>query len=151
MTMDVDAFFKEEADSWAGLLTRFDRLSEQAWDTPGATGEWTPKGVLAHIAGWHRHCADLLATYARGIDPRTPFTKALIDEMNAGFVATFQSWDSASVRLLAKEEHVRVVVGIRASSFRTFDESWETLIRENTTAHYDEHRPLLDAFIKEHA
>lgn len=147
--MDIDAFYQEESDAWSGLGTRFDRLSPQAWETTGAAGEWTPKQLLAHIAGWHRHLAELLAVYSRGLDPRKPLSKEVIDERNAEFIGRFASWDAASVRVLSRDEHARAVVSIRSAAFRGFDESWEQIIRGNMTGHYDEHRPTLDAFLKE--
>lgn len=149
--MDVDGFLAEEHAAWGVFQGTFLRVPMEHWNTPGATGDWTPQDVLAHVAGWHRHCAELLATYARGIDPRKPFTTERIDEMNAEFVARYRGWDVNSIRMLSRDEHVRVVVGIRAAAFRGFDETWESVIRANTTAHYEEHLPMLETFIKEHA
>jgi hypothetical protein len=147
--MDLDAFYREDSTSWNDLLTRFDRLDDRLWGSTGAAGEWTPKDVLAHISGWFRHLAELLAIYGRGLDKREAFDAARIDSMNAEFVERYRSWDPLSVRMLARDEHARAIVGIRSASFRGYDAGWEATIRANTTEHYDEHRPLLDEFLKE--
>lgn len=149
--LDVDEFLKEESVKWAELRGRFEGLNAEALTKPGACGDWSPREVLIHIAAWHRHMADKLQEYGSGFGTLEPFTTDRIDEMNSSFVERFADWPLESILVLSRDAHTRAVVAIRASSFRGYENDWEKLIRVNTVEHYEEHAPMMDAFIKENS
>lgn len=149
--LDVDSFLKEEAASWAALRSTFDRIATKDFSVAGAEGEWTPRDVLVHVACWHRYMADKLNEFAGGFAKLVPFTQEDVDSKNAEFIGRFSDWPVEAALVLARDAHTRAVVAIRASSFRPYDEEWEGMIRANTTKHYEEHIPSLEAFIKEHS
>jgi len=47
---DVLAKIDQERTEWETLLAE---IGEERMETPGASGEWTVKDVIAHISGWH--------------------------------------------------------------------------------------------------
>jgi len=147
--LDVDAFLSEEAKAWAEFKGRFDRLPSADFLTPGVVGDWTPKDLLVHVASWHRWMSDKLTDYAGGFAKLETLSAEAIDELNTGFLERFVEWPVEGVIVLSRDAHTRAVVSIRASSFRGYDEEWERVIRSNTTEHYAEHLPHLDAFLKE--
>ena len=144
---DTDGLLQAESRAWAELRKRFLSLTDAQMTTPGVTGDWSPRELLIHIACWHRWMADKLNSYASGFGKVEPFTDEAVNAMNAEFVTRFEGWPVSAVLELSRDAHTRGVVSIRGSSFRGFDETWERVIRENTTDHYDEHLAELDKFI----
>ena len=47
---DVLATIDQERTGWETLLAE---IGEERMETPGASGDWTVKDVIAHISGWH--------------------------------------------------------------------------------------------------
>lgn len=143
---DTDAFFAEESRRWAEFRQRFEGLNDEQLSRPGACGEWSVRELLVHVACWHRWMADRLNSYASGFAKLEPFSDGDVDRMNAEFVARFSDWPVSAILELSRDAHTRGIVAIRGSSFRGFDDRWQGVIRSNTTEHYAEHLPELDAF-----
>jgi hypothetical protein len=148
--MDIDTFLSTESQAWAAFGGRFKGLSDATLAEPGACGDWSPRDVLVHIACWHRWMSDRLNNYASGFAKIEPFSDADVDTMNAEFIDRFKDWPVHAVLVLSRDAHTRGVVAIRGSSFRGFDDTWEKVILANTTEHYAEHDPGMEAFIKAH-
>jgi hypothetical protein len=56
---DVLAKIDQERTDWEMLLAE---IGEERMETPGASGDWTVKDVIAHISGWDRpHIAEFTA------------------------------------------------------------------------------------------
>jgi hypothetical protein len=56
---DVLAKIDQERTDWETLLAE---IGEERMETPGASGDWTVKDVIAHISGWDRpHIAEFTA------------------------------------------------------------------------------------------
>lgn len=143
---DTETFLAEESRAWADLKTRFAGLTEQQLSEPATIGEWSVRDLLVHVACWHRWMADRLNSYASGFGKLEPFSDGEVDRMNAEFIARFASWPASAVLELSRDAHTRAVVAIRGSAFRGFEGEWQRVIRANTTEHYAEHLPELDAF-----
>jgi hypothetical protein len=47
---DVLAKIDQERTEWETLLAE---IGEERMETPGASGDWTVKDVIAHMSGWH--------------------------------------------------------------------------------------------------
>lgn len=144
---DTDAFLATESREWAALRKRFVDLTDAQLTIPNAVGDWSLKQLIVHLACWHRWMADRLNSYASGFAKLETMSDEDVDRMNAEFVARFDDWPASAVLELSRDEHTRGVVAIRGSSFRGFDDTWQRVIRANTTEHYDEHLAELDKFL----
>jgi hypothetical protein len=60
---DVLAKIDQERTDWETLLAE---IGEERMETPGASGDWTVKDVIAHISGWDRPYMDQFTAVLAG-------------------------------------------------------------------------------------
>ncbi len=77
---DVLAKIDQERMEWETLLAE---IGEERMETPGASGDWTVKDVIAHISGWHVPSL----THVQGVidgDPNAKYTWPVAYDESAG-------------------------------------------------------------------
>ena len=105
------------------FLRTIDGFPAAEWLTPGVTGIWCAKDVVAHLASFEHFTADLLATFAGG--SRTPFMDDFIDrhdQFNDNQIALRKALSQGQVLAEYKGHHEDVVA--RASQIP--GEVWRT-------------------------
>jgi hypothetical protein len=134
----------EEDRLWRELCARFESVPETAWERPGATGDWTPKDVMAHVACWHAEATQQFERFhTTGDKPWWPD------------VDTFNAEAHEKCRDMTLHE-VQAMSGAARHRFREEMARLEDPIHEKTeraivgcgSRHYEEHLPELDAFLK---
>ena len=132
----------EEA-GWRELSARLHALAEEDWTKPGVVEDWTAKDLLAHVAVWHASTTDRLESLRMtGTLPPHPD------------VDTFNSEQHDKNRDLTLHE-VQAMSGAARHRFREeidllADDPGDMLtqvVNGNSTDHYLEHIPHLDAFL----
>ena len=135
----------EEDAGWRALDERFHHVTAGDWERPGATGDWTPKDVLAHIASWHAYAVDRMEEL-RATGKFTRLTRDL-DEFNQELYDECKDLDLHDVKVMSGASRHRFREEIAALA-DPIHEDTASMVRSNGTGHYDEHIPLLDKFLE---
>ena len=155
MYLDSLEFLEEERDAWApfeALAT----LTDEQLEVPvaGAHG-WTGRQLMAHLAAWQENALAVATELAVN---ETSATKARADAdwdarggdaVNAEIDASWEAVPMAEVR-----ERFRTVPGQLRGYLTVVPETrWlkhadhQRFFSEETTEHYEEHRPDLEAIL----
>jgi hypothetical protein len=121
---------------------------------PGLDG-WTRKDVLAHVAWWNLHSADIVAGVRSGVDPYPggdePWDP---DAWNARILADNRDRAPDDVRRGEAASFARLVVAVEAATDEELfgedphpwlDGTLAETIAEDSTLHYPDHVPHLAA------
>ena len=132
----------EEA-GWRELHARLHALADDDWSRPGVVEEWTAKDLLAHVAVWHASTTDRLESLRMtGTLPPHPDVDAFnLDQYERNRDLTLHEVQAMSG---ASRHRFREEVDLLA------DDPGDLLtqvVNGNSTDHYLEHIPHLDAFL----
>jgi len=131
-------------------------LSEVQLTTPGAVGTWSIKDLIAHLTGWHEIGVERYQAVAEGrVIPEEP--EEDVDQVNAALIAPYSEQSLAQVLAAFRALSQQVTTIIESlSEADLFEEGrfswmeghalWEG-IANNTFAHYDEHGPMIQAWL----
>lgn len=137
-------FLDDEERAWRDLCTRFAALGDEDWDRPGASGDWTPKHVLAHIACWHAEVANILeCVRVQGQAPPIPQTEqfnADAHERTKHLTLREVQAMSGGARHRFREELAQAPEGL--------PDDVRAELACSAHDHYAEHLPELDAFLR---
>ena len=116
-------------------------------------GEWTRKDLVAHVAYWERHSADVIEALRAGRDLYGPGPRPTTDERNEQAWRESRDLPPSRVRQAERDAWERLVrVLDEADEHELFDpghypameqQPIAEMVREDTTAHYAEHLPEL--------
>ena len=142
--------------AWDALLAR---VPAERRTQPGATGEWSLKDVLAHLAFYERYVADELQAAARGAipAPHPAIDELDTDAANAWIYQQSQDRPLAEVRADEQQAYEAVLAAVEAlpdealftpHRFAWVDEDylWQA-IPGNVHEHYEEHTLPLQAWL----
>ena len=146
---------------WDLLNALIGSLSEEQLTIPGLHGGWSVKDTLAHISAWEKVLLDRLGEALSGQPGQYPpvLSDAEVDQANAGFFAESQPRSFSAVLLELRSLYTGVLTVVEA-----LDEPhlahplridypqddlhvWE-IIRANTSDHYQEHRLVIEAWLR---
>jgi hypothetical protein len=133
-----------EDQAWRALGARFGKLSGAEWERPGATADWTPKDVLAHIACWHAEAVAALEAHRSGVKRIKHWSD--VDGFNAEAYDRCKDLPLHDVHAMSGAARHRFREEI-AIAEEPLPERIVSLIAGNAHGHYEEHIPLLDAFL----
>lgn len=139
------AVLDAEEAAWRELCARFDALAPELWERSGATGDWTAKDVLAHIACWHATVTAFLER-RRGGDA-TPMDWAEVDDFNRDAYERCRSLTLDEVKAMSAGARLRFRDEVAIHPADAPDPR-KDLIGGTGPEHYAEHLPLLDAFLE---
>src|SRR5437588_5223859 len=85
--IDKNTLFTEIHAKYATLATLLAPLNEEQMTTPGVSGEWSIKDILAHLTTWHHILLDRLHAAAQGQEALDPYDTAHeeLDTLNERF------------------------------------------------------------------
>lgn len=150
--MEKPTLLDEIRTSHALWAAAADSVPDEALLEP-VVGEWTRKDLIAHVAYWERHSADVLEALRDGRDLYEGAPPPATDAQNER--AWLESRDLPAVEVRRREgdawERLMTVLE-GAAEHELFDpghypalggQSIAAMVREDTTAHYAEHLPHL--------
>jgi uncharacterized protein (TIGR03083 family) len=126
-----------------------------------ASGPWSAKDQLAHITAWHRVALGRLT----GASPdeitkravNGEYTGDTIDDINQSFHERDAALSPADVRAAFEDVYQELVVAIEGLTDAQLSEPWlpghpergsyAQMLESNTTQHYEEHLPTLQALV----
>ena len=144
MTSRKELLEREER-AWRALCGLYDRTPEDAWEKPGANGDWSMKDVMAHVAAWHALTTDRLECLrSTGDLPGAPDVDSFNDEQHLRCkdmpLHDIRAMSGGSRHRFREEvAQIEDPVGDRLAQ----------IVVANGDGHYAEHLPDLEAFLKE--
>ena len=151
----LDKIRTRQAEFEALLAT----LNEDQLNTPGVSGDWSIKDILAHLVAWQKRTLAYLDAVARQGEPgvESISSDAEMDELNARFYVGNKSRPLADVMTDFKNTYARVVAAVEALSeddlfepnrfaWLRGDPIWEQ-VAGNTYEHIDEHIGSIQAWL----
>lgn len=128
--------------AWSDFETSYAGLSDEQMLTPGVTGNWSVKDLLAHVTWWEeeslKHLPDILA----GIrPPRYSDVYGGIDEFNAHMTEQKRRLSLQEVRQQHAATHRRLVAFLESAPEEQFttETNFRRRIRLDTYSHYPIH------------
>jgi hypothetical protein len=154
--LDKSALLAHIRASYDRFQARFAPLSEAQMTAPGALGTWSIKDALAHLTAWHEVGAKEYQAIAQGQEPLIE-PEGDVDQDNARLIEPYRAQSLAQVQDAFHSAYQQVVAAVESLSeadlfevdrfpWREGYALWEG-IAYNTFAHYDEHGPMLQAWI----
>jgi len=135
----------QEEKAWRELSTRFNLIAPEDWKRKGASGDWTPKDVLAHIASWHSLAVEEMEIRRNGQKPVRAW--ATIDEANEEFREKCKSMSVHDVQVMSGTSRQRFREEVEKTPEPLHAKAEEFIIA-NAHGHYEEHIAGLDAFLE---
>lgn len=128
--------------SWADFQDSFKGLSEEQLLSPGVTGGWSVKDIIAHVSWWEEESLKHLPDILQGIRPqRYSVLYDGIDAFNAMMTEKWRALSLAEVRKQADETHQRLIEYLQSLPEEHFarESSFRRRLRLDTYSHYPIH------------
>jgi hypothetical protein len=141
---EVGDLLDAETHAWLTLATAISRIPDEAWDAAAQSG-WTPTTLVHHLAAWCDVAAGGVERNRYWTEDGAPASDALLDEMNADFLAQARGAGRAEVLDALGRARARLRAALAAlpspspEAKRTF--------AANTVHHFDEHLEDLQPFL----
>ena len=145
----------ELADARAALFDRLAEIAPESMTTPGLTGEWSARELIAHLGYWAGHATEVIHAVEQGRAEEVDADQPSVDEVNETVariarqtdLATVRKREAASVEALMARlgELDPALLADRLPDGATLEEG----IREDGAAHYREHADDLAAILDE--
>ena len=139
-------------------------LSAAQLTEPDVSGDWSIKDILVHLATWQERAAQSLEAARRGEQPQLTPTIKNDEEMNRFNDTTFaanhsrplaevqQDFRTSYQRLLAATEMLSETDLFEQGRFSWMKGNvlW-AVVEGDTFGHYNEHQPVIEAWLKQGA
>lgn len=164
--MDKAALLTTIEETYAELEATLAQISPEAMTTPGVTGEWSTKDVLAHITFWEQRMLTKLEAVLRGERPQEPITSleaGLVDgddwtnQLNARVFAAQHERPLPEILADFRSTHAAVIELLRSLPAETvadssaidalLGDSLHDQIKGDTYEHYQEHAAMLRTWL----
>jgi uncharacterized protein (TIGR03083 family) len=151
----------EMQSGYRAFVALLARLDEPQLTTPGVNGDWSVKDILAHLATWQERAVLKLEAAKRGEVPLfmpSIHTDEEMDQFNAATFAAkrtlpladiMQTFHASYARLRTAVEELddeALFAGHKRFPWLEESELWES-VAGNTFAHYEEHAPMIEAWL----
>jgi hypothetical protein len=138
----LDRAWKEFEESYAGL-------TEPELLTPGVTGQWSVRDIIAHVTWWEEEALSNLPQIRDGVrPPRYSVKYGGIDAFNALMTEKRKHLSLAEVLREHDAVHARLVDYVRAApeELYTTDTRFRRRLRLDTYGHYPIHARAIRAW-----
>ena len=128
--------------AWTAFTTSYADLSEADLLTPGVTGEWSIRDIIAHVTWWEGEALQHLPHILRGeTPPRYSVTYGGIGAFNALMTKRKRALPLADVLREQAETHRRLIALVERAPANqiTTDTRWRHRLRLDTYGHYPKH------------
>ena len=157
--MDKAQLLAEMNSKYAELESLLASLNEQQMTTPGVSGDWSIKDILAHITTWQQSMLERLQAVARNVTPAFygPDNDEEMDRMNARFYQENKARPLSEVLSNFSTSHRQVVEMVQTLqdedlfdpnrfTWRRGSPLWD-LVAGDTYEHYDEHMQSIQQWL----
>ncbi len=128
--------------AWQSLTTSYAGLSDSELMTPGVTGAWSIRDIIAHVTSWEEEAlAYLPLILTGGKPPRYSVTYGGIDAFNARMTDQKRNFPLSEVLRQRDHIHGRLVEFVRSVQENQFvrETSFRRRLRLDTYGHYLKH------------
>ena len=128
--------------AWAAFNASYAGLSDAQLLTPGVTGAWSVRDIIAHVTTWEEEALKHLPLIVRGgRPPRYSVQYGGIDAFNAHTTAQKRGLSLSEVRAQAAMTHARLVDFVQRAHERQLqsDTRFRRRLRLDTYGHYPQH------------
>jgi hypothetical protein len=147
--MSRKALLKRIDERWQDLLASYAGLSDADLLTPGVTGTWSVKDIIAHVTTWEEEAlAHLPVVLAGKRPPRYSVTHGGINAFNAQMTAKNRERSLAEVLRRRDDIHSRLVEFVQRvpESECGGDTRFRRRLRLDTYGHYVVHTRAIRAW-----
>lgn len=140
--------------AWADLKASFAGLSEAQMTTPGVTGGWSVKDILAHVTTWEEEALRMMPVILEDkTPPRYADQYGGLDAFNAQMSAQKRDLSLAEVLTQLDATHRRLIEYVqRAPDDQiTRETRFRRRLRLDTYSHYPEHARAIRAWRAQNA
>ncbi|HWG54824.1 MAG TPA: DinB family protein [Gemmatimonadaceae bacterium] len=147
--MTRDQVLQRLAAAWQDFEASYAGLTPAQLRTPGVTGQWSVRDIIAHVTWWEEEALKHLPRIRRG--ERTPRYSVLyggIDAFNAMMTEQRRGLSLAEVRRQHDEVHAKLVRCVRRSPNELFarEGPFRHRLRADTYGHYPIHARAIRAW-----
>ena len=144
MTDRRTELMREEDAAWSELDPLLHALAPEQMTSPGVSGEWSVKDLMAHLASWWAEASAELERMRFGT---FRLERRDIDEVNRRFYEANRDSDLSTVNAelhASRNKAMEALWGL--DELTPHAEEW---FAESGALHYREHLPDLERFVKE--
>ncbi|GAC1411310.1 MAG: hypothetical protein NVSMB57_05930 [Actinomycetota bacterium] len=134
----------KEEQAWHELNALCARISDEAWHTPGVSGHWTARDVVAHIACWAAEACRQLECIRASAPSRNPD----VETFNAESHAACKDLSVNEVLAMAEAAHQRLREELELVAPVALNAKVIDMLHECSDRHYREHGEQLRALIE---
>jgi hypothetical protein len=147
---DIIGWLNEIAAAWEDLHAAYAGLDDEQFLEPGATGDWSTRDILAHIAVWDGEARNALPAIAAGRREEADDEREGLDAFNARKTEELRGMPLDDVRELLDDSHRQLLDYLQGLAPHGIDPENEGAFRErlagDTWDHYPEHAASIRAF-----
>lgn len=135
--------------AWNALTKSYEGLSDEQLETPGVSGQWSVRDIVAHVTWWEEEALKHLPLIRDGgRPPRYSVQYGGIDAFNALMTEQRRQLSLAEVLRQRDEVHRRLVEYVRAApeEFYTRETRFRRRLRLDTFGHYPIHAKAIAAW-----
>ena len=128
--------------AWAEFKASYAGLSDTQMTTPGVSGDWSVKDILAHVTWWEEEALKHLPLIIKeGRPPRYSSQYGGIDAFNALMTERKQDLSLADVLQQQEETHRRLIDYLQSVPEEQFtrETRFRHRLRLDTYSHYSKH------------
>ena len=128
--------------AWAAFNESYAGLTDEQLTTPGVTGDWSVKDILAHVSWWEEEALKHLPTILQGgRPPRYSVLYGGIDAFNARMTEQKRGLELSEVLKQLDEIHLRLVEYVQNAPEEQLasDTRFRRRLRLETYGHYAIH------------
>lgn len=140
--------------AWADLQASFAGMSEAQMTTPGVTGDWSVKDILAHVTTWEEEALRMMPVILENkTPPRYADQYGGLNAFNAQMSAQKRDLPLAEVLAQLDATHRRLIEYVqRAPDDQiTRETRFRRRLRLDTYSHYPEHARAIRAWRERNA
>jgi hypothetical protein len=138
--------------AWQQFKESCNGLTEEQMAVPGATGVWSVKDIISHVASWEKEALKNLPLIRQGL--RTPRYKDLyggINSFNAKMAEIHSNFSISEIMKESESTHLQLIAYINNSPDELFtsETRFRRRLRLDTFSHYPVHTKAILAW-REH-
>ena len=140
--MTLDQLLQRLQRTWADFESSYAGLSDEQMLTPGVSGQWSVRDVVAHVTWWEEEALKHLPHIREGgRPPRYAVEYGGIDAFNALMAERRRHLSLAAVLQQHRDVHERLLAYVRQAPEELFrrETRWRRRLRLDAYGHYPIH------------
>ncbi len=141
-------FLERIEAGYAQLLAALEGLTDEQLLTPGMTGTWRGKDVMAHIARWEETATEAIEYHLRG--ERLPGNYRDYEAWNARWAEEDRDVPLDEIKQRFANAHQRLMALLRSLSAEQWNRYVQAWINGTTWHHYEAHAGWIREWREQH-